>query len=216
MSRYSLPFAVLLAAVPGSLQGQQTLCFNGSPLPACSSFLIVEMQGAFPIVQTSRMVPGWSGMPSRVTEFEDRPQWELGMMRNLNERWALGGAARLGPGSVGALTGLTARGRYWLTDDLGVDLSAGATFINNHFSGGPRAAGPLADARLNFRDDFYAGVRWESVRLKPINDPPNWVDPGGRQQALSLLLGVGSEWGLGASGLTGLALLWFLTTADFS
>ena len=126
------------------------------------------------------------------------------------------GAARLGPGAQGALTGLTARGRYWLTDDLGVDVSAGATFLADHWHGDDgRLVGPLADVRLNFRDDFYAGVRWESVDLKPVNEPGTMIDPGGRQHALSLLLGTGSEWAMGASGLTGLALLWFLTMVDF-
>ena len=216
MSRFSLSFAAFLAVLAGAgpapVSAQKTLCFSGSPLPGCSSFLIVEMQGALPVLQTSRPVQWSWGPPTRERVWGDRPQWELGMMRNLNERWALGGAARLGPGAQGALTGLTARGRYWLTEDLGVDVSAGATFLADHWHGsGGRIVGPLADARLNFKDDFYAGVRWESVYLNPVDAPGTMIDPGGRQHALSLLLGTGSEWAMGASGLTGLALLWFLT-----
>jgi hypothetical protein len=221
MSKYSLSFAAFLAVLaggmPARLPAQQTLCFNGSPLPVCSSFVIVEMQGALPVLQSSRPVQWSWGPPTRERLLQDRPQWELGMMRNLSEKWAVGGVARLGPGAQGALTGLTARGRYWLTDDLGVDVSAGASFLADHWHGsGGRLVGPLADARLNFKDDFYAGVRWESFDLKPVNEPGTMIDPGGRQHALSLLLGTGSEWAMGASGLTGLALLWFLTVVDFS
>jgi hypothetical protein len=202
-----------LVAAPATLSAQKTLCLNGSPLPECSSFLIVELQGVAPVIQTSRPVRYFEGAAIEENAFGDYPQWELGMMRNVGDRWALGGAARIGPGGTGFLTGLTARGRRWLTSDLGVDVSAGATFHSNGYGG--RKTGPLADVRLNFRDDLYAGVRYESIYIDPIH-LEHQDDPGGRQHALSLLLGMGSEWAMGGSAAMGLALLLFLTTVDFS
>jgi hypothetical protein len=222
MSRLSPSCAAFLALLAGTgaapLSAQKTLCFNGSPLPGCSSFLIVEMQVAKPLRQSSRPVR-WQSSTEPVEErmYEGLPYWELGMMRNLGSRWAAGGAARLGPRANGPLTGLTARARYWIDGDFGLDLSAGVTFHADHFHGDAnrRVAGPLADARLNFRDDFYAGLRYESVVLLPVNDPGTMIDPGGRQHAISLLVGAGSEWAVGATALTALALLLFFSTADF-
>lgn len=221
----SMPCLVLLAAAsffaaPAALAAQRSVCVNGAPKDECSSFLILEAGGLLPVAQSTRGVT-WAPNdgPVEQTAFGDRLRWEVGMMKNVNGRWAVGAAANLGSGSGGALTGLTARGRRWLSPDLGLDVSAGASFQQR--SSGARRADPTADVRLNFRDDLHVGVRWEQIVLDPFRgvDSAGQVyfdDPGGRQHALSLILGVGSEWAIGGSAALGAALLAWLATADFS
>jgi hypothetical protein len=76
-------------------------------------------------------------------------------------------------------------------------------------------AGFVGDARLNFRDDAYVGLRYEHVPLATSTGPEGGFDAGGEQRALSLLLGVGSEWAVGGSAAVGLALIWFLTSVEW-
>jgi hypothetical protein len=206
----SIVFAALgLAAAPPRLAAQN-FCLNGSPPPACSSFMILEMGGVLPVAQTSRTVRSGQGSYP-VQSFDDRLQWEVGAMKNLDERWAVGGSARLGSGSSGVLTGLAARGRRRLGPVVSVDMSAGVGFSS---FGGTRHPDPVVDARLNFRDDFYAGLRYESARVPP-SSYLDYQDPGGRQHAVSVLVGTGSEWAIGASGLLAIGLAVLLATVDF-
>lgn len=193
----------------------RTICLNGAPLPDCSTFVLVEMQGVLPVLRDTRTVRWSGGMEFEESPFAERLQWELGLMHNVSERWALGGTARLGSGSTGALTGLTVRARRWLAPDLGLDVSTGATFVTLSTPGRwGRGTGFLADARLVFQDDLYAGLRFERFGVDPFTGPEDRYDPGGSQDALSLLLGVGSEWALGGSAALGIALVVLLGTMD--
>ena len=195
----------------------RSFCFNGARLPKCRTFVIAEMQGVMNLTQTTRAVRWSYGPEAQERLFQDRPQWEVGLMHNVSEDWAVGGAARLGPGTSGALTGLTARGRRWINDAVAVDVSAGATFVS---ASGPgwwgEKAGFVGDARLNFKDDAYVGLRFEQIPLEASTTPQGEYDAGGEQRALSLLLGVGSEWALGSSAALGVGLLYLLTTVDWS
>lgn len=210
--------AALPIALPTALSAQRTVCLNGAPRPACSGFLILEAGGLLPIVQTTRGV-SWSGQPPvEQTAFGDRLHWEVGMMRNVSGTWALGAAANLGSGPNGALSALTVRGRRWLGPDLGLDLSAGAGFRDN--GAGPRRVSPVADARLNVRDDLFLGVRWEQAVLPRVREVDSrgtvfFDDPGGRQHALSLLVGTGSEWAIGSTAALGLALIALIASVDW-
>jgi hypothetical protein len=224
-------FAAALAAaliLPAAVAGQDTaqapqpreFCFDGGRLPRCRTFVIAEMQGVMRLAQSSRLVR-WTDddqYPAQpVTAWdEDGLQWELGVMHNVSDRWALGGAARLGDGSTGALTGLTARGRRWVTDKIGVDASAGVTFVSASSPGDyGRKIGFSGDARLNFSDDAYFGLRYEQVPMKRGSGPNGGFDAGGEQRALSLLLGVGSEWAVAGSAALGLGLVLFLINGNF-
>lgn len=193
-----------------------SFCFNGAPRSACGTFLVVEVQGVLPIVQTSRRVHWYGGYTAEERSFGDRLQWELGLMHNVGDRWAVGGAARLGPGSTGALTGLTLRARHWVEENMGVDLAAGAGFHHLNTPGRyGRSVGFVADGRLNFRDDAYVGLRLEQFGLEPWTEMEA-SDPGGTQRAVSLLLGAGSEWAVAGSAALGAALLFLLATVDWS
>jgi hypothetical protein len=190
-----------------------SFCFNGARRSKCATFVIAEMQGSTPLIRSTREV-SWGGGP-RIEEafFGERLQWELGLMHNVSDRWAVGGAARLGSGSSGAVTALSARARRWMSDVVAVDVSAGAGFTTDSYPSGPKAHF-TADARLNFRDDAYVGLRFDQLRLAETNS--EWAyDAGGQQRALSLLAGVGSEGALGGSAAAGLGLILLLSLADW-
>lgn len=209
--------AAAAAQEPYPSDATRTLCLNGAPRPACATFLIVEVQGVLPVLRSTRSVRWFAGHQAEVSPFGDRLQWELGLMHNVSDRWALGGAVRLGEGSTGVLTGLTVRARRWLSADLGLDLSAGAAFVAPSSPGDDgRITGFLADARLNFADDVYAGLRYERADVAPFDGPDGFYDPGGSPDALSLLLGLGSEWAIGGSAALGLALVILLASTDWS
>jgi hypothetical protein len=228
MTRFRIRAALAAAALtaPSMVAGQDSVaasrpaaefCFNGGSRSECGTFVIAEMQGVMRLAQTTRTVSWNDDMPaSPVESYEDELQWEVGLMHNVSDRWALGGAARLGPGSTGALTGLSARARRWLSDDVAVDLSAGATFRALSAPGDYRErAGVVGDARLNFRDDAYVGLRYEQLPVQRGAGPYGGFDAGGEQRALSLLLGVGSEWAVAGSAALGLGLVLFLIDGNF-
>ncbi len=211
---FAAALALLAAAAPSTRLSAQTLCLNGSPPPKCSNFLIVEMAGVLPVAQTTRTIT-YPGYPSiDVNAFDERLQWELGAMRNLNARWAVGGSARLGTGSSGALVGLEARARRRFDPLFSLDMSGGIGYVVAN--AGPRRVAPVVDARVNFRDDFFVGLRYEQAPLSRSFQPGIYDDPGGRQHAVSLLLGTGSEWTLGGTALLAAGIALLLATVDFS
>ena len=207
-----------LAPPAAAQEGGDTraLCLNGGPRPACATFVVVEVQGVLPLVRNTRLVRWFGGHEMEDTPYADRLQWELGFLHNVSERWALGGTVRLGAGSTDALTGVTVRARRWLSDDVGLDLSSGATFlaVSTPERYG-RTTGWLADARLNFNDDAYAGLRYEVVPIEPFAGSEDTFDPGGNAQALSVLVGMGSEWAIGGTAALGLGLVLLLSLVDW-
>jgi hypothetical protein len=208
--------ALTAPSLPGRLSAQEparpkTLCFNGSPLPACSTFLVTEMQGVLPVLSSTRSVRFDPHGPAQELDvFSERLLWELGLMHNVSDRWAVGGVVGLGSGSTDPLTSLAVRARRWLGPDLGLDLTAGATFRYPMSGGTGRTVGGMADARLNFDDDVYAGVRIDQVHVPPYANQTGYQDMGGNQYAASLMLGLGSEWAFAGSGVVALGFLWFL------
>ena len=219
--------AALLMALPAVAAAQEhgaaepvldqpapaSFCFNGARKSKCATFVIAEMQGSTPLVQSTRAV-GWGGdQPREEGIFGERLQWEVGLMHNVSDRWALGGTARLGSGSTSAVTALSARARRWMSDVVAVDVSAGASFTPNSYSYGPKADF-TADARLNFRDDAYVGLRYDQVGLAATSN--EWsFDAGGEQRALYLLAGVGSQWALGGSAAVGLGMILLLSLVNW-
>ena len=218
--------AAFLVAAPAAAAGQAqdagekgsrppapaAFCFNGARQSKCATFVIAEMQGSTPLIQSTREV-SWGGGSTREEGFYgERLQWELGLMHNVSEQWAVGGAARLGSGSSRAVTALTARARRWMSDVVAVDVSAG--FVTDAYPYGSKA-GFTADARLNFRDDAYVGLRYDQVGLPATSEEWGAFDAGGEQRALSLLAGIGSEWALGGSAAVGLGMILLLSLVDW-
>jgi hypothetical protein len=198
----------------------RSFCFSGARRPECGTFLVTELQGNAPLGQTSRTLESYDGTVMEKQLFEKQVQWEIGVLHNVSDDWALGASTRVGSGTPHVITAATARARRWLSDDLAVEASAGATFrtVESTVSLGT-GIGLVTDARLNFRDDVHVGLRFEQIPLAAQTGPEGRFDEGGDQRALSLLVGLGSEWGLGGTALLGLgaaALAIFVSAAGVS
>lgn len=172
-------------------------CFRGRPLPACRSFWIVEMQGDAPVAQTTRTITLGGEPPGEIGLFEKRLEWNLGHMLNLTPRHAVGGVLTFGASDQ---FGVKLRGRRWLNADLSVEMEGGLlTGIELHPKSSLSVTG---DARLNIRDQGYFYVRWDGLRVPPVQHP-SLTQEGGFQQALSVGGGLGSvpaligTWALG-------------------
>ena len=208
--------AAAAAAVP--LGGQQASspavgCLRGRPLASCRSFWIVEAQGVFPLLASSRSIlfPGAQG-PERagptggsysMKAFESQLEWNLGHMVNVSPRVAVGGAVTLGTGSSDPLTGVRGRARWWITDEVSAEGEAG--MLRSNGGGGYHDAvnGATFGARLNIRDQGAVFLRYDVLQL-PTVETEYQVDPGGRQSGFSLGVGVGSVPALVGTGAVGL------------
>ncbi len=154
---------VLVSAAP--LQAQ--FCFRGRPLPRCNSFLITDVGVSLPVI-------GGKGA--------DHFTAELGLMVNMNERFALGGSAlyRFGGGQK---IGLKARVHLWLTQSIALEVAPGMLLggdIQDH-------SGFTGHVGVSFRD--VVGV---TMQLEVL-------DQGLDREETTLYLGgkLGSEWGVG-------------------
>lgn len=181
----------------------RTGCFRGRPLPTCKSFWLVEMQAYKPLAQSTRTVSYSDGQPVEMTAFESSLEWNVGHMVNLSPTFAIGGALSVGPhGGSGIFTGLKARARHWLSEDLSFELSGGLLEAGGHY---PSARGATADARINVRDHGAFFVRWDGVSLPGERYPDtSYLDEGGFQQAISVGAAAGSLPALIATGALGL------------
>ena len=182
-------------------------CWRGAPRPACGGFFLVEAQGVFPLLSTTRLQGSPGGPSFRVESFESRLEWNLGYMLNVSQDWAVGGALSLGTGSYDALTGVRARARRWLSPQLSVELQGGVVLTHAHNSGPDVRKGLTADARLNIGDRGSFFLRWDGVQVPQERTASGEIwDSGGFQQALHVGVGTGSTWT--AIG-TGALALWY-------
>ena len=182
-------------------------CWRGAPRPACGGFFLVEAQGVFPLLATTRLLDFSGGRSVRVESFESCLEWNLGYMVNVSPDWAVGGALSLGTGSYDALTGVRARVRRWLGPQLSVEMQGGVVLTHARNFGLGVRKGATADARLNIGDHGSFFVRWDGVHVPPQRTPDDQIwDSGGFQQALHVGVGTGSTWT--AIG-TGALALWY-------
>jgi hypothetical protein len=138
--------------------------WRGHPLPKCSSFLISEF-GVHYLLN-----PGPLGEREQlyfVTE-------DLGYMRNLNERSAVGGLIHLGANSDRAALGPAIRYRRWLSGTMAADLSVGADVIglfNDENRYALDAPAPWVEAGVSAGDLLSLTVRgehWKGLDRNPL------------------------------------------------
>jgi len=150
-----LGVAAFLAGILAPTPGQAQNCWQGSP--DCESFWITE----------AGYTPRLSAPPRPLKE-SFYLHWELGYMRNLdNRQWALGGAGFLGLDDDGSRFALKVRLRRWLGQDVSVDLAPGILFAgsDSHFeSNVPGFTGHLA---INHREWLQVVAMLEVIDLEP-------------------------------------------------
>jgi hypothetical protein len=192
------------------VQSINPLCFKGGSRATCSSFVVAEMGVTLPLASS----PKGPTYEER-SIFDKQLEWQLGVMTNVGDRWAIGPTVGLGSGAGSPVTSLTMRARRWVAPSIALDQSAGAILrtVGGDWSDGLKGA--RADARLNFADDAFLGVRYERIGVDvPAYRPFGWPYAKGTHRATSVLLGLGGDWALGGTivviaGM--LAYAWLLT-----
>lgn len=121
----------LVAAAAQAQVRPEPLCFRGRPLPACQSFLLVELAGDGQVFATS-------GIPvagqTNTTKPDGYVSIDLGAMVN-SDRTAIGGTAEIGIGQRHLRRlALELRHRRWLSDRIAFDVGAGPLEINGRES----------------------------------------------------------------------------------
>lgn len=206
----------VIPAVTGGLAAQEGApspeepragCFRGHPLPVCSSFWLVELQGLAVVHADQRTLRRGDLPPIDAPAFESRGELTVGHMLNLGVHWAVGGGVTLGTGAHGPLAGARLRARRWLDHELGLEVESGLVRTTPG-PGRPEAVGGFsAGIRLNVQDRGALVVRWDVVDLEPRELSSGLVDPGGRLGAVSLGAAAGSLPALAGTGLVGVALI---------
>lgn len=201
---------ITLLAAPTPVSGQEQAderpaqaCWRGQPLPTCAGFFLVEAQVSHPLYSGTRQVTFSDGTRFRRKTFETRVDWNLGYMVNVAPEWAVGGMLTLGLHAPGPLTGISARLRRWLRDDLSAEVGAGALYTHGHTARREGLWGGTADARINFADRGSVFVRWDGVGLPASDNPSIGAEPASFQQGLYVGAGLGGTW-----AVVGSAIFW--------
>src|SRR3989442_15392150 len=105
--------ALMLIGARLAAQAPTGLCFRPRPLPACSAYWITEF-----------------GVSASLSRSEFHPAvplftWELGGMKNLGERSALGATVFVNASDFGSGPGGRLRLRRWLSQGLSLDVAPG-------------------------------------------------------------------------------------------
>ncbi|HSM03202.1 MAG TPA: hypothetical protein VK858_01220 [Longimicrobiales bacterium] len=210
--------ALLVLGAASPLTGQEDdggslSCFTIRALPECRGYLVVEVQGVFPVASTSQGYAGVVGTPpqSRRVFRDSNLEFNLGYMVNATSALSLGGALTLGSGSGGVPDGARARARWWMHPRLSVELEAGVHRTNlGSFVGSP-LTGPSVAGRLNVRDLGAVFLRYDRVDV-----PADGRWAGGPASAVSVGAGASSGAALVSGALIGLAVIGLVLIAPGS
>ncbi|HST61872.1 MAG TPA: hypothetical protein VLK84_24440 [Longimicrobium sp.] len=143
--------------------GQRSFCWTGRPAESCRTFLVAEGNVYAPVAGTTYLRTGFQGDVARERHLAPHVAWEVGAMRNVGPRDAVGAAVLLGADANGERLALKGRYRRWLGPGAAVDAAAGVLYArraaaypdvagNVHVPG----AGVTADVSLGLTD--WAGV----------------------------------------------------------
>jgi hypothetical protein len=133
---------LLLAALGEPLAAQA--CFRGRPLPRCRSFWITEAEGGVSLVRPATQAGNFGGARLGI---------EVGWMRNLSPRTAIGGGVAAGWDGR-EFVSLRPRYRRWLTPVLALDASPGVRWVPGRVE--------IIEARVAVSWKDLAGV-WSEV-----------------------------------------------------
>jgi hypothetical protein len=196
-------------ALPAQIEASESeraFCWAGRPAESCRTFLIAE-GGAYMAVASTRYTRrGFDGAVTRSMHLTGHAGWEVGMMRNVSPRDAVGAAVLAGGDANGERIALKGRYRRWMSRSEALDVGAGLMFA--------RRAEPYADAAtpgnlhvpvMGFTGDVawgltdWAGVSVRGDLLYDTNGKPATAMYGGLKlgtrpalvaTALPLVLGV--------------------------
>jgi hypothetical protein len=124
-------------ALPAQIEPQRAFCWVGRPAEICRTFMIAE-GGAYMAVASTRYTRrGFDGRLTRSMHLTGHANWEVGLMRNVSPRDAVGATLLAGGDANGERIALKGRYRRWMGEGTAVDAGAGVMFA--------RRAEPHAD-----------------------------------------------------------------------
>ena len=178
------PFTTAAAQEPlSSEQAVRSLCFRGRPLPTCRTFWITEAGYSYRLTGQSRD--------------HSYATWEVGLMRNLSVRTALG--ATLFAGFDGDLRwALKGRFRRWVSSSTSLEVAPGV-LLTGCEGNCPGFTGHLA---VNFEDRFAFTSHVEVLNRRGFG-----AFPGRSSVAWYIGVKLGSQPGVIATGVEAVALV---------
>lgn len=109
-------------------RSERAFCLVGRPLESCRTFLVAE-GGAYMAVASSRFTrTGHQGERTRSMHLTGHAGWEVGMMKNVTPRDAVGAAVMAGGDANGERIALKGRYRRWMSRGEAMDVGAGLMF----------------------------------------------------------------------------------------
>ena len=160
---------------------------RGKPLPEVRSWWVLET--GFKLRAAGSNVPF------------DKGSWiitgDLGYMRNLSRRSAIGLTVYAGRDDDGGQLGLRPRYRYWLGRQVALDLSPGILIAGGNHSSDPRFPAFVATASVNVADWCAFTMQYQRIRFHSDESSYAGTLPTkGTQTAMYAGLTVGSYLGL--------------------
>jgi len=174
-------FVLLAIFVDVSRAGECGWC-RGKPLPACRSWWVLEA--------------GWNTRIHGSNVREDKKHFlgtaNIGYMRNIEDRYALGATLYISGDDDAALVGLCARGRLWLSPQAAVDLDLGLLLVADDNKADPRVPGFIGRAAIGVGDWVALTAHYQVIRFENLSyitwdpltqDPIDHFIPKGTQSA---------------------------------
>lgn len=157
-----------LAQQTAGRRDTSAVCFNPSPLPRCRSFAVVEVE----LMDLRNRSPESYTAPGQFTYFsslEAHASVELGWLRNLSDRSALGGTLVVGTMSGdGGRYGVKGRYRRWLDGQFAVDLEGGPLAVSGGSGHSPfsrdGAFGATTGLEFAYRDLIALSANVDAVK----------------------------------------------------
>lgn len=186
MQRSCTVAALSLLAPSTSLFAGPSL--HARPLPEGRSFFVTTFGYDFRITKPLTTSYTYLGYDSTTYTSYSQPSGrhtissEIGIMHNLNPRYAVGFSQYLAWDVTNTLHGgLSVRGRRWLDQEKSVDVSAGALLWGTH-NEGFNYPGFVGTASMNFND-------WENVKLTVTAIPVRVASTAPSQTEIGAFLG---------------------------
>jgi hypothetical protein len=198
---------MVLASADSTAQNRN-LTWRGAPLAQTKSFLITECGYSFRLSQNSK--PHWGD--NRDFHLE----WDIGWMRNVKPRWAVGATVYYSADDDGSRLAFKPRVRNWLSSSLALDLSAG-TIIRTFSSLMDKAPGLVAGVALTYRDVCGITLTYEQIRFSYYTRLPGdeFAMTKGSERTLYAGLRLGSYPGSATGIAIPIALLiWYFANVE--
>lgn len=192
----------------GASAQTHSLTWRGAPLSHTKSFLITECGYSFRLSQNS--APRYGGNRNLHVE------WELGWMKNVSPKWAVGATSYFSADDDGSRLALKPRVRRWLSPTLSFDMSAGP-IVKTFNSLNDDAPGLTLGVALMKRDLVGITLTYEQIPFTQTDRLPSdeFVYTKGTERVMYAGLRLGSQPGtvVGVAIPVGL-IIWLFSVAD--